>query len=57
METILSQGGTTTHHHGVGRVHRPWYEKERPALFESALVAAKERLDPQGIMNPGCLLP
>ena len=57
METILAHGGTVTHHHAVGRLHRPWYEKERPPLFESALVATKERLDPEGIMNPGCLLP
>jgi len=56
-DTILAQGGTVTHHHAVGRLHRPWYEKERSALFESALVATKERLDPAGIMNPGCLLP
>lgn len=57
METILAHGGTVTHHHAVGRVHRPWYEKERAPLFESALLATKDRLDPQGIMNPGCLLP
>jgi alkyldihydroxyacetonephosphate synthase len=57
MEAILAHGGTVTHHHAVGRVHRPWWEKERPPLFESALVATKERLDPQGIMNPGCLIP
>jgi alkyldihydroxyacetonephosphate synthase len=56
-ETLLAHGGTVTHHHAVGRVHRPWWERERPALFESALTATKERLDPQGIMNPGCLLP
>jgi alkyldihydroxyacetonephosphate synthase len=57
METILAKGGTTTHHHAIGRVHRPWYERERPALFEAALLATKDRLDPQGILNPGCLLP
>ena len=57
METILAKGGTTTHHHAVGRVHRPWYEKERSPLFEATLLAAKDRLDPQGILNPGCLLP
>lgn len=56
-ETILAKGGTVTHHHAVGRVHRPWWEKERSSLFESALVATKDRFDPQGIMNPGCLLP
>jgi alkyldihydroxyacetonephosphate synthase len=57
MEAILAHGGTVTHHHAVGRVHRPWWEKERSPLFESVLVATKDRLDPQGIMNPGCLLP
>jgi len=57
MDTILAHGGTVTHHHAVGRVHRPWWEKERSPLFEAALVATKDRLDPQGILNPGCLLP
>jgi alkyldihydroxyacetonephosphate synthase len=56
-DAILAHGGTVTHHHAVGRLHRPWYEKERPGLFEAALVATKDRLDPEGIMNPGCLLP
>lgn len=56
-EAILASGGTITHHHAVGRVHRPFWEKERSPLFEGALVAAKERLDPRGILNPGCLLP
>jgi alkyldihydroxyacetonephosphate synthase len=57
MEAILAHGGTVTHHHAVGRVHRPWWQKERSPLFEDALVAAKARLDPHGVMNPGCLLP
>jgi alkyldihydroxyacetonephosphate synthase len=57
MDAILANGGTVTHHHAVGRVHRPWWEKERSPLIESALLAAKERFDPAGIMNPGCLLP
>jgi alkyldihydroxyacetonephosphate synthase len=56
-EAILAKGGTITHHHAVGRLHRPWWEKERPALFEDVLSAAKDRLDPRGILNPGCLLP
>lgn len=56
-DAILAGGGTITHHHAVGRTHRPWWEKERPALFEAALVATKEKLDPRGILNPGCLLP
>jgi alkyldihydroxyacetonephosphate synthase len=56
-EAILACSGTITHHHAVGRLHRPWWEKERSALFEDALLAAKDRFDPRGILNPGCLLP
>jgi alkyldihydroxyacetonephosphate synthase len=56
-EAILANGGTITHHHAVGRTHREWWGKERSPLFEDALSAAKDRLDPSGILNPGCLLP
>jgi alkyldihydroxyacetonephosphate synthase len=54
-EAILAHGGTITHHHAVGRLHRPWYERERPALFGDVLRAAKAALDPRGILNPGVL--
>jgi alkyldihydroxyacetonephosphate synthase len=56
-EAILAFGGTITHHHAVGRDHRPWYLREVPELFSGALRAAKAELDPAGIMNPGVLLP
>jgi len=56
-DAIIARGGTITHHHAVGRLHRPWWERERAALFEDALLAAKDRFDPRGILNPGCLLP
>jgi alkyldihydroxyacetonephosphate synthase len=53
---ILGHGGTITHHHAVGRDHRPWYDEERPELFGRALRAAKRELDPAGILNPGVLI-
>ncbi len=56
-EAILAAGGTITHHHAVGRDHRPYYERQRPAPFALALAAAKRALDPAGICNPGVLLP
>lgn len=56
-EAVLASGGTVTHHHAVGRVHRPFWEKERSPLFEQVLVAAKAQLDPRGVLNPGCLVP
>ncbi|MBA2662230.1 MAG: FAD-binding oxidoreductase [Bradymonadaceae bacterium] len=55
-EALQAEGGTITHHHAVGRLHRPWYENERPELFASALGAVKRELDPAGILNPGVLL-
>jgi alkyldihydroxyacetonephosphate synthase len=53
---LIRLGGTITHHHAVGRYHRPWYDRQRPALFAEALRAAKRTLDPAGIMNPGVLV-
>ena len=55
-EAIIEQGGTITHHHAVGRDHRPWYDRQRPDPFALALRGAKAALDPAGIMNPGVLI-
>jgi alkyldihydroxyacetonephosphate synthase len=55
-ETILRLGGTITHHHAVGRDHRPWYDQQRPEVFATALAAAKTALDPAGVLNPGVLI-
>ena len=55
-EAVVAAGGTITHHHAVGRTHRPWYERERPPLFGAALAAVKHALDPAGILNPGVLV-
>jgi alkyldihydroxyacetonephosphate synthase len=55
-EAVLAAGGTITHHHAVGRDHRPWYDRQRPAPFAAALRAAKAAVDPAGILNPGVLL-
>jgi alkyldihydroxyacetonephosphate synthase len=55
-EALIDGGGTITHHHAVGRDHRRWYDRQRPAPFAAALRAAKAELDPAGILNPGVLL-
>jgi len=55
-EAILAAGGTITHHHAVGRDHRPWYDRQRPEPFAAALRGAKRVLDPAGMMNPGVLI-
>jgi alkyldihydroxyacetonephosphate synthase len=56
-DALLAAGGTLTHHHAVGADHRPWMEREVGPLGVEVLRAVKERLDPQGICNPGVLLP
>jgi alkyldihydroxyacetonephosphate synthase len=55
-DALIAAGGTITHHHAVGRDHRPWYDQQRPELFAAALRAAKRQLDPQGLLNPGVLI-
>ena len=55
MEAIDRLGGTVTHHHAVGRDHRPGYDRQRPEVFATAFRAAKAAVDPAGILNPGVL--
>ena len=36
-DAIAAAGGTITHHHAVGRTHKPWYGEEIPTLFGQVL--------------------
>ncbi|MFC9282394.1 FAD-binding oxidoreductase [Streptomyces collinus] len=56
-DAVLAAGGTISHHHGVGTDHRDWYVKEAGPLGIEVLRAVKRRLDPDGLLNPGVLLP
>jgi alkyldihydroxyacetonephosphate synthase len=56
LDAVIANGGTVTHHHAVGRDHRPWYDRQRPPLFAQALKAAKATLDPAALLNPGVLI-
>ncbi len=55
-DAVIAGGGTITHHHAVGRDHRPWYDRQRPDAFAAALRGAKAALDPAGALNPGVLV-
>jgi alkyldihydroxyacetonephosphate synthase len=55
-DALIDAGGTITHHHAVGRDHRPWYDRQRPEVFATALRAAKRAVDPHGVLNPGVLI-
>lgn len=53
---VVDAGGTVTHHHAVGRMHKAAWERQRPALFGSMLQSLKRSLDPGGNLNPGVLI-
>ena len=55
-DAVIAGGGTITHHHAVGRDHRPWYDRQRPEPFAAALRGAKAAVDPRGLLNPGVLI-
>ena len=56
MDELLRHGGTSTHHHAVGRMHRDGFERERGSLFGASLAAQKRVHDPRWILNPGVLI-
>jgi alkyldihydroxyacetonephosphate synthase len=56
MDATLRCQGTISHHHGIGRLRTAWMGQELGAGLE-VLRAVKRALDPNGIMNPGVLLP
>ena len=56
-DTIAANGGTISHHHGVGEDHLPWIAKEKGELGIAVLRAVKQALDPNGVLNPGKLIP
>jgi alkyldihydroxyacetonephosphate synthase len=56
-DAIVGAGATITHHHAVGRDHKPWLAEEIGPVGVEMLRAVKERLDPAGVLNPGVLIP
>lgn len=56
-QAMVDAGATVSHHHAVGRDHKPWLEAEIGPVGVEILRAIKERLDPAGILNPGVLVP
>lgn len=56
-QAIIDAGGTISHQHGVGLDHRDFLAPEKGAVGLAALQAALQACDPQGLLNPGKLLP
>ena len=54
QRTVLAHGGSLSHHHGVG-LNRARFVPEALGPAFDVLVAAKQALDPRGVLNPGKL--
>ena len=54
---VLSLGGTLSGEHGIGVAKRDWMERAFDAPTLAAMRAIKAALDPDGILNPGKVLP
>jgi alkyldihydroxyacetonephosphate synthase len=53
---ILENGGTLSHHHGIGTLHKPWVKRYLGEQAFELLKQIKFKLDPDNIMNPGKLV-
>ena len=51
---VLEHGGALSHHHGVG-LNRSRFVRDALGPAFDVLVATKQALDPNGILNPGKL--
>ena len=56
-DAMIAAGATITHHHAVGRDHKPWLAREIGPVGVEMLRALKARIDPAGVLNPGVLVP
>jgi glycolate oxidase len=56
-KAALELGGTVTGEHGTGLTKRPYLELQRGRAGVAVMRAIKTALDPQGLLNPGKVLP
>jgi D-lactate dehydrogenase len=54
---VLALGGTLSGEHGIGVAKRDWMDRAFDAPTLAAMRAIKAALDPDGILNPGKVLP
>jgi alkyldihydroxyacetonephosphate synthase len=57
LDASLAVGGGIAHHHGIGRVRRDRLGDEIGEAGVALLWSLKRALDPDGLLNPGVLLP
>jgi FAD/FMN-containing dehydrogenase len=57
LHLVAELDGSISSEHGVGRAKTAWLSLSRSATEIAAMRAIKTALDPQGLLNPGVLLP
>jgi alkyldihydroxyacetonephosphate synthase len=57
MEVTAGHGGGVAHHHGAGRLRKPYLVHDLGEGGVSLLRRINRAIDPQGLMNPGNLIP
>ncbi|MCW2725579.1 MAG: linked oxidase domain protein [Frankiales bacterium] len=57
LRLVAELDGSISSEHGVGRAKVPWLGLSRSDAEIAAMRAIKRALDPQGLLNPGVLLP
>ncbi len=54
---VLAAGGSISHHHGIGKQRRLWYEQTVSKLGVQLYNSIKNELDPKNIFAIGNLIP
>lgn len=57
FDEVARRGGSIAAEHGIGRLRRDALARYKDATALALMRSLKRALDPQGLMNPGCLLP
>jgi FAD/FMN-containing dehydrogenase len=57
LALVSRAGGSISAEHGIGVAKREWIALTRSAAEIDAMRAVKRALDPDGVLNPGVLLP
>jgi FAD/FMN-containing dehydrogenase len=57
LRLVSDRGGSISAEHGIGAAKRRWLPLARSDAEITAMRAIKQALDPQGLLNPGVLLP
>lgn len=57
LRAVAERSGSISAEHGIGRAKRPWFHLAHTAAEVAAMGALRRAFDPDGICNPGVLLP